>query len=79
MITEKSVYQEKGIGKEGVEEDGPAEPAGSPLASAQNLGDRQGDDDADEFVAGVCDEVKELRVIAYIQDIHGHFQHHNLE
>lgn len=53
-------YEEKCICKECVEEDCPADPAGCPLSSAQDLGDCQSDDDSDEFVTRICDEIEQL-------------------
>lgn len=69
MVTCGRTYQEQRIGQESVEEHAPANPPAGTLATVQDLGYSDGDDDADKLVAGVCDQVVKLRIVRDTQQV----------
>lgn len=62
-------YQEEGVGKEGVQEYGPANPSASALASVDDFRNCNGRNDAHKLVAGVGDQIEELRLAGDAQEV----------
>lgn len=62
-------YEEEGIGQEGVDKNKPAGPAAGALASIDDFGDGNGEDDADKLVARVGDEIKQLGLARDAQEV----------
>lgn len=62
-------YQEERIGHESISKDRPTDPPSSSLAAVGNRRNGNGDDDADEFVAGVSDEVVDLAFGVDVEEV----------
>lgn len=62
-------YQEQRVGQESVKEHAPANPPAGALATVQNLGYSDSNDDADKLVAGVCDQIVKLRIVRDAQQV----------
>lgn len=62
-------YQEQRVGQESVEEHAPANPPTGTLATVQNLGHSDSDDDTDKLVTGVSDQIVKLRIVRDAQQV----------
>lgn len=73
------IYQEESISQEGVDKDGPTNPAPGASVWSEDSSSEQCHDDTHELVARVRDEVEQLRVIVDAENVHGDLQAENLE
>jgi len=65
----KETYQKERVCHESVSEDRPADHSSGSLAAVGNRRDSDSDDDADEFVAGVGDQVVDLALGVDVEEV----------